>query len=266
MNGIVSYGSNFTADTGREPSANIWKNMPTGLMTDPSKGQYIFKDVFPTVANNIAAAWYGSDLQVYTGATAGSDITDAATLGGAVKLESTTDDQGCAIRTPAQFQIDIGQGRLWFEARIKQVNITDSKFNMFCGLVETGAVAATLPLTTSDAVSDNNLVGFQRVFVDGDALDTTYKADSVTQVTVGTDAITTVADTYVKVGMYFDGSVLYFYKDGVRLADSKTIPTADGTDFPNDVRLGFVFAVMMGHGDTGSATIDWFRVAQEKAP
>ncbi len=262
MSNVVTYGSNFTADTDRTPSENLWKTMPKDLITDPSKGVYFFKDTFPSAAANTAASWLG-DLQVYTGSTAGSTITDANIVGGGVKLETTTDNEGAAIAGLPAFKIAIGQGRLWFEARISQLNITDSKFNTFCGLHDTGAVAATLPLTTSDAMDDANFVGFQRVFADGDALDTTYKADSVTQVTVGADAIVTEADTYVKVGMYFDGSVLYFYKNGVRLADSKTIPSAAGTDFPNDVALAPIIAIMAGHGDTCSANVDWIRCAQE---
>lgn len=262
MSTVTTYGSNLTADTDRFPSENLWKTMPQDLVTNPTKGNYLFRDQFSTIANNVAAVWH-NDLQYYTGATAGSDIIIGTFQGGGVELETTTDNEGAALAGAANYKIALGQGRLWFEARIKQLNITDSKFNVFCGLHAAGAVAATLPLTTSDAMNDSNFVGFQRVFADGDALDTTYKADGVTQVTVGADAITTVADTFVKVGMYFDGSVLYFYKDGIKLADSKTIPSAAGTDFPNDVNLGPILAIMAGHGDTCSVSIDWIRVAQE---
>lgn len=260
---ITKYGSSFTADTRRGPSKSLWRGCRTlDFIQNPEAGVYQFYDHFPLVAANTAATSYG-DLQAYTGATAGSDITDAGIVGGGVKLESTTDDQGAAIRGLPAFKIALGQGRLWFEARFKQVNITDSKFNLFCGLIETGSVAATLPLTTSDAMADKNFVGFQRVFADGDALDSTYKADGVTQVTVGADAITTVADEFVKVGMFFDGTDLHFYKNGIRLADKKTIPSAAGTDFPNDAVLGICFGIMLGHGDTASATIDWIACAQE---
>lgn len=255
------------ADTSTGPSPALWANCPIeDFLTDPSKGVYLWDDFHgPLLANNQASTPYGQ-FQAYTSSTSGSDIVNCSTTacGGAVTLETTTDNEGVAIRSQPAFKIDLDQGKLWFEARIKQVNITDSKYNVFCGLIEAGTVSTSIPLTTSDAVSDNNLVGFQRVFADGDKLDTTYKADSVTQVTVGADAITTVADTWVKVGMYFDGEALYFYKNGVVLSDHKHIPTGDGTDFPNDVALGFVFAIMAGHGDDCSASIDWIRIAQER--
>jgi len=251
-------------DTLSGPSPAIWSNCPVDmLLARPDKGIYFFDDFNGgnILTNNQAETALGR-FRAYTGATAGSDITDAGIVGGGIKLNSTTDNEGVAIRTLPCFKIAAGEGPLWFEARLKFNTITDSRQNAFVGLATGTAVSTSFPITTSDAMADSNFVGFQKVFADGDALDSTYKADGVTQVTVGTDAVTLVADTFVKVGMYFDGSRLYFYKDGARLSDSKAITGTAGTDFPSDTVLGIVIGLMLGHGDDAILTLDWVGCAQ----
>ena len=117
-------------------------------------------------------------------------------------------------------------------------------------------------VAATDAMADDNWVGFQRVVADGDMFDTTYKANTVTQVVVKADAITNVADTFVKLGMYFDGTRLYFYKNGLVLPDSKAITTVLGTDFPSDVNLGACVGLFSGDGSDATMTLDWVRAAQ----
>jgi hypothetical protein len=81
-----------------------------------------------------------------------------------------------------------------------------------------------------------------------------------------------VADQYIKLGWRFDpqeeslpigGShYLHFFADNVYLA-SKQIPSAAGTDFPNDVLLAFVFATLNATATTpGDNSIDWVKVGQ----
>jgi hypothetical protein len=127
------------------------------------------------------------------------------------------------------------------------------------------ALTATVPITAAGAIADVNIVGFHRLEGDGDQFDTIYKADGVTQVTVQADAAVIVADTWVKLGMVFDPSnnSLSFYRNGVKLSTTYTVVAAAGTDFPNDVRLGFVIAVLNATASTpGSSEIDWVRIAQ----
>jgi hypothetical protein len=101
-------------------------------------------------------------------------------------------------------------------------------------------------------------------------LDTTYKADGVAVVNVKEGAIALVADTWVKVGMVFNrrgDNVLRFYKNGIELPDTKAIPSAAGTDFPNDARMGWVLGVTntTAPAATEFISIDWIRVAQKRA-
>lgn len=251
-------------DTLSGPSPAIWGNLPIEeLVAHPDKGIYFHDDFTGGVllTNNQAESNLNG-WRAYTGTTSGSDITDAGIVGGGIKLNSTTDNEGVAIRKLPCFKLALGQGRFALEARVKFNTITDSRQNAFFGLAAGTTLSTSFPITTSDAMADSNFVGFQKVFADGDALDTTYKADGVTAVTVKADAVTLVADTFVKLGMYFDGTKLYFYADGARLADYKTLPSTDGDDFPNDVVLGPVLALMLGHGDDAILTVDWIRGAQ----
>jgi hypothetical protein len=127
------------------------------------------------------------------------------------------------------------------------------------------ALTATSPITALGAIADINIVGFHRLEGDGDMFDTVYKADGVAQVTVQADAITLAADTWVKVGIVFNplNNELSFYRNGVKLSGTKIIPSVAGTDFPNDVRLGLVIALLNATGTTpGSSEIDWWRAAQ----
>lgn len=166
------------------------------------------------------------------------------------------------------FKIAYGGKPLVAEFRFKTSTIDDSggvanRHGFVLGLSEGYTPTAVLPITAAGAIGDKNIVGFHRLESDGDKMDTIYKADGVTQVNVQTDAVTLVADTFKKVGMHFDGRVLRFYDDGVLLSSSKTIPSAAGTDFPNDVALGLIFGMVNATASSpGSVTLDWMAACQ----
>jgi hypothetical protein len=77
--------------------------------------------------------------------------------------------------------------------------------------------------------------------------------------TVDADAATIEADTFTKIGMYCDGTTVWFYQNGVR-GTGIALATAD---FPDDIEMAFYMALMLGHGDLASIEIDWVAIAQE---
>lgn len=263
---ITHYGSGVTADTARNPSQSLWGDCPVLEIIEGSRaGWHFFDDflAFPNAATNTSEA----NLGVYKYFTSdGADIADSDEVGGVVDFSSDGDNEGASLATvQLPYQIDLSTGDFWFEARIKSSTITDTKHGFFVGLLDSATLSATVPIAAAGTLADENFVGFHRLEGDGDKLDTVYKADGVTQVTVATDAITLVADTYVKVGMRYNARTekLTFYKDGVPLTDTKTIPSADGTDFPNDVRMGLCFALLNATATTpGSSSMDWWKAAQ----
>lgn len=265
MTNRTQYAGQLTADTNRVRSSSIWGDCPVeAIQAGDENGIFIFDDFLhgPIVA---AGAEAGTGL--YKGfASTGGAVATGDEWGGTLILSSDGDNEGASFGTRNfPFQISRSHGKLWFECRIKTSTITDTKHGIFVGLIDNSTLSATVPIAADGTLADENFVGFHRLEGDGDYFDTVYKADGVTQVSVDTDAIAIVADTYVKLGMKFDPRTnkLTFYKDGVALADTKTIPSANGTDFPNDVRLGLVLAVLNATATTpGETEIDWWACAQ----
>lgn len=258
-----------TANSNRGPSAEIWKDCPVlGLLEGSVEGMYFFDDFlsFPKTAGTTEG-----NLGQYTQfGSAGSVITAGTGQGGEIVITEATDDEGINLRTlTTPYKIARGCKKLWFEARLKLLNITDSKAGVFIGFMENAAGSATVPIAADGTLADQNLVGFHHVEGDGDKFDTVYKANGVAAVTVQADAVPVVADTYVKLGMVFDPlqdkagtNRLVFYYDGIRLATSKEIPSAAGTDFPNDVGLGLIVAQLLAASSSFTTTLDWWRCAQ----
>lgn len=261
--GFPPYGT----AAGRGPSPLIWDGAKIlDVILNPTLGSYYFNDfeAGPVGANN--ASDYTGDIIWATGATAASVIspqTDEPT--GVIRLESTTDNEGALIAALAGGNVagNFLPSRTWaFEARIKLLNITDSKFNAFIGFAEEALCADGSLIANTDAMADKDYFGFQRVFADGDKLDTVYNtaAHGSTPVTIKADAVTIEADTFIKVGAKCDGTTITFYANGVALADTVLLAA---TGFPLDQEMAFYFGIMLGHGDLASIEIDWVRIYQE---
>ena len=258
------------SDRGRGPSKSMWKDCPWIKLQNNIELGIAYENDFNRTgllvqANN--GTTYTSEIAMATGATAGSTIgTDATFRQGSLKLETTTDNEGATIAALHGGNV-AGSCRftatksLWMEARVKFNNITNSKFNAFLGFAEEALCADGSLITTSDAMADKDYVGFQRVFADGDTLDTVFNTASggTSPVTTGADAITIEADTYIKIGMRLIGSQVYFYANGKQLPDSMLLTQ---TDFPDGEEMAWYFGIMAGHGDAVIATIDWVRIAQ----
>ena len=265
-----------TADGGRKPSPGIWQNCPVAeFQINPTQGFHLFEDFTDGVAiaanTAVAAAnalgttgrWTGC-----TAATAGTTISTLATnYQGIAHLESTTDNEDCILAYPKNahthgiFKFTANK-RLWMEARVSLLNVTNSKFNAFFGFAEEGLVATTTLITASDAMADKDYVGFQRIFADGDQLDVVYNTESgsTSPVAHTSDLCLVAADTFLKIGMYCDGKYVYFYRNGVRIGTGLALTA---TDFPDGQEMAFYAGLMLGHADTASIELDWVKLAQE---
>lgn len=259
------------ADTSRNPSASVWGRCPwDAIQAGVISGTTFYDDFesFPKTPATTEGNW-GRYAQ-FSGT--GGVITAGTGTGGEATFGSDDDNEGASLRTLATpFKISRDNFRLWFEVRAKLSTVADTKFEWFCGLMEDAALTSTVPITaTAATLADQNLVGFYRTESDGDAVATTYKANGVTAVTLQAIGLVPAADTYFKLGMKFEPNTdqaglyrLSFYGNGTRLTTSYQIASAAGTDFPNDVGLGLVFAVRNAAGSSpGTATIDWWKAAQ----
>lgn len=265
----MAIASQYKGDTGDiRPSPNIWADCPWVHILEGKVDGYCFHDDFVVAPLMAASSEVGMGLYKYF-ASAGGPIDDAGIAGGGLAFDSDDDNEGASLASAVcPFSITQEAAKLWFEAAFYTTTIADDKHGIFCGLSNTSGItlSATVPIAAAGTLADGNFVGFHRLEGDGDKLDTVYKANSVTQVDVANDAITLVASTTKRVGMVYDKTNDYkltFYDDGVALADTKVIPDATGTDFPADVTLGFIFAVLNATGTSpGGSVLNWWRGAQ----
>lgn len=156
-------------------------------------------------------------------------------------LQYSGDDASTAIET---FKFVSGK-KLWFKARFKVSDATQSDFVM--GL----QITDTTPLAVSDGVF------FRKD--DGDAnLDfVVCKNGTETQST----AVSTVSnDTYVVVGFYYDGTT-----DGIQVFINDAIKaTVATTNLVDDEELTISFGIQNGEAVAKSMSVDYIFVAKER--
>jgi len=263
----TAYGQN---DSDRGPSPAIWKNCPVlEFMLNPTEGWVFFDDFIvkgPVLAANQTVTELG-DWMCCTDGTAGSTLTPQADAReGEIVLATTTADEDiimstlCGMHNTGQVTFEAGK-KTWFEARVKVNNVTDAKIDTFCGFAQEGLVVNAAVLTAADALADVDYVGFVQLAADGDKYQTVYNTSGAGGgVTLSATAATPVINTYHKLGIYCDGTTIYFYFDGVRCADSVALSAAK---VPDGEELAFYYTVQNVDGADLEASIDWVRVAQE---
>jgi hypothetical protein len=267
---LVRHAVNNDSNSTFMGSPAIWHDCQWDVIGDPRSGipgikHYIDFSSFRTSTDiNAAEAHWQDGLKVF--GSLGASIAAKDAIGGGATFASDGDNEGASVgQMIYPYQISRSHKKLWFEARLQTSTIADTKHGFFVGLIDSSVLSATVPIAAAGTLADENFVGWHRLEGDGDKVDAVYKADGVTQVTVEADAGTLVADTAINLGLKWDpdnSNKLSFYVDNDEV-DTYTMATADGTDFPNDVRLGFVFALLNATAATpGNTTIHWARIAQ----
>jgi len=285
----MNYANAFTYRGNRSTTANansvrsgsVWYDIPfEEIRNGDIEGHALEIDFakFKLSANvNASVAYWDQGLELY-----GSDGASLVTfdgVGGGVTFASDGDNEGVAfIQSVKPFLLARTVQPFAMEVLMQTSTITDTKHGWLIGLGDAMTLSATVPIAAAGTLADENFVGFHRLEGDGDAVDTVYKADTVTQVTVGADAFTIAAATDFKLAMRFDPLrdpyiqgpdstakwLVSFYKDGVRHATTKQLPSAAGTDFPNDVKMGVLFALLNATGTTpGTTTLKKLWAAQQ---
>lgn len=262
----IGYQPTVAGDVSGMPSVDLWHQYYADIEARPGSWFGVSEDF----DNLVLASFPTSQAQYGTFkgfSSSGGTFAASDEEGGVRQLVEATENESVSIaQTDQPFKIIQDAGELIFEARIKRDEITGT-WGFFLGLIESVTLAVDVPLTITSALADNNMVGFQCEEADPANVNTAYKANGITAVTVQSNAITLVADTYAKLGMVFNrkgDNVLRFYKDGVELDTAYTVPSSAGTDFPNDVRMGWVLGMMNGAGAACDTSVDWIHVAQKR--
>jgi len=265
MTNVMGYRQNLSANTDQGPSRNVWSGIPWDDIASGHKAGVAFHDDFiagPQVPTNKTIATFGP----YTAyASDGCSILNGAEQGGTLLFTTDASNEGAAIAGNPVVKIAHGEKDCAFECRVKRSALTDDQGGFFIGLMGNQAVGVTIPIAADGTIASVNLVGFHQLEGDGDTFDSIYRANGVAVGTVAADAVTIVADTYVKLGFRYSArnKVLTYYKDGVALADTYTVTSTAGNPFPNDVPLGLCAGILGENTSAPTNELDWWRVAQE---
>jgi len=185
-----------------------------------------------------AADWTVTETQA--GATQALTNGDGGLL--LLTNSAADDDLNALQKVGASFAFAAGK-KLWFEARFKVSDATQSDFVM--GLQGTD----TTPLDTTDGV----------FFLKADGSTSVSLLVEASSTATTTASVATVADdTFVRLGFWYDGdAAVYYFVNGALGGKSVTtnLPTAD---------LRVSFGIQNGEAVAKTMTIDYVFVAKER--
>lgn len=204
------------------------------LAPDPTAAHTFFTD-FDTY---IAGDW------TVTETDAGATETLANVDGGVLLLTNTAaDDDLVALQNKAETFLFASGKQLWFKARMKVSDATQSDFVM--GL----QITDTTPLAVTDGVY------FQKT--DGSAVCSLKVTKNSTTTT--TTAATIVDDTWVTLGFVYNGiDRIDIYVDDNRVASSVT------TNLVDDEELTISFALQNGEAVAKTMSIDYIFASKQR--
>lgn len=224
-------------------TSRFTNGITTAKSTEPM-GQFILPDVtkahvyFNDFDEYTAADWVVTEVGVATQALADED-------GGALLVTNAAADNDSSFsqKVGESFLFETGK-KLWFEARLKVSDATQSDW--VAGL----QITDTTPLAVTDGVY------FRKD--DGDAnVDFVVVKDSTA--TTASAVTTNADDTYIRLSFYYNGvdEVVYF-ADGVRLGSSVT------TNLPDDEVLTVSFGIQNGEAVAKTMSVDYILAAKER--
>ena len=234
------------------PTAAIWQNFDLESMKATAGASVIDIDF---TKGEIA-----DDIDQADATAAVFNLPGTAGVGEVVLFESV-DNEEAAVQWNCP--ITVSGGNPWaFEIRLKMESVTDNLASCYAGLY---ARAAEL---SGDVIADNgaaltaaNTLGFVRLEADGNAVDFIY-GDSGAFVDHDAGYAVPVDDTYLTLGMHYNGTTIQGYLNGVATGTAiSTTDIADG-DFPIATVL---VPTLANKGDSAADfdySIDWIRVAQ----
>lgn len=236
------------------PTAAIWNNFNLKELRDnPFSGALVESDFRR-----------GKDVPAnsYSDATANISVNSEAV--GALQLLGSADNDAAEIQYAGP--ILANGGKKWaMECRIKTNSVTADDIGFFFGLLTGQELTGDLIADNGAALIDSNALGFQSFHADSTGVDAVYVAVGETPIIHDADVKTMVVNTYFTLGMYYDGTDIQIYVDGVNTADP--ILAADiiagGDDFPEDAVMVPTLCTKNGAAEDDVVIYDWVLFAQE---
>lgn len=228
-------GNGYFRDADYSPAlgSSLWASCPLlALLQDPSVGYTYHNDFFDYTAGD----W--TVTEVGTGSRALGDAAGGALV---VTNAAADDDTNQLQKTGEAFKFATGKP-CWFEARLKVSDPTQA--DLLVGLA-----------ITDTTLIGGNTDGANFRLTDGSAALSFVTEKNSTETTTAAVA-TLVANTYVRLGIFFDGAgSVYAYVDGVLVATHTT-------NVCDDEELRISFAHQNGEAVAKVLTIDFVRCCQ----
>ncbi len=188
------------------------------------------------------------DWTITTTEAGAGDATEAIAadeIGGALLItnDAADDDNDQLQLVQDNWKLAVGK-RLWWEMRLKISDATQS--DLFVGLATTDT---TLIAGTTDSVS------FRKA--DGSTALSFVTEDNTTETTTSS-VHTVVADTYMKLGFYWDGI------SRVRAFVNRNLVATHTTNIEQTNKMTVSLALQNGEAVAKTMTIDYIYVAQER--
>jgi hypothetical protein len=236
------------------PTDAIWKNFNLKqLRENPMSGSLVEADFRR-----------GSDVPAnsYSDTTANISVNSEAV--GALQMLGSADNDAVEIQYACP--ILANGGKKWaFEARLKTNTVTADDIGFFLGLLTGQELVGDLIADNGAALIDSNALGFQSFHADATGVDAVYVAVGETPIIHAADVKALTINEYTTLGMYYDGTDIRIYVDGVDNADPILAAdiAAGGDDFPEDAVMVATLATKNGAAEDDVVIYDWVQFAQE---
>lgn len=189
----------------------------------------------------------------------------AAAIGELIMTEGN-DNEGCGIGW--NVPITVSGGTKWaFGVRYHVSVVDDTKAGVFLGLAkyaDTLAVASILVSTDNPpVVVDEAAVGFEMKDADGNAVDFIHNENTQTQQETSANILDTiVASTYHTLQMYYNGTTIQAYVDGVAAGTTITAANIAAATFPTGEIVRPCVAMVLSATAPYVVTLDWVYAIQ----
>lgn len=286
------FEQNTVAHTGRWLSPALWAKCPLEMITAGRADAHCEGDDFKLTGledgDDDVTLPFGYDRYIDTGNTIRLlSVTETAYFGAVALITDATDNDGPVLHrvtgtnaagsnVTAPFVISDTAGSnfpLWYEARLKKSSVTDNQCAFAIGLTQgildtRAADNGLLADNTGDIVDSISFIGFRALHDNGEELDFVYQDGGQTAPTeVIANIAALAADTYFKVGFYFDplsdGSQrITIYYNGMPQSTYVTATNIAASTFPDGDMLGFVAGSKNGETTATTLTLDWWKCVQ----
>lgn len=229
----------FDGDYSPQSGVSLWETCPQlALLTDPAAGYFEIENFL----RYAAAEWTITATEA--GAGSASQALSTTEVGGCLLItnDNADNDMVQMQRVGDAFKLAASKP-LWFEAKAKVSDATDSDFFVGLSVTDTSIIAS--------APSDH--VSFLKA---DDAATVDFKTAKSSTTTTASAVATMVSDTFMRFGFFFDGA------GSVRAYINGVLVATHTTNIPDTSNLRVSLAIQNGAAAIKTCTWDYFKVAQ----